>query len=408
MSVTTVQKNICISAAVSILLAQGLSAFAQDAPAESHGSWLPQEATTAPAANDPAPSAAATATPAPAGGDPLNLKGIISIYEGPSPDQLVGGLVNQAMQRDKAIQELDKKDQQMHGLVQKTIRGAKMTAHFMVEYRGFEMSSEGADIILDEKLRLKSASATDYAQQKKGDEIHAKVFSSLLQIGQGLGCTDPEIREKTIASGQSSLAELVGPEAAKEALDKLEAWSSQLNVPKSVFRKQPWSMMELQQKSDVLLKESAQMDPVMGMVRRALHKYNGHSKLALGAAKVINLGLNVAMFSPTLASPAAQILQFVYQMATGGPEDSKLLTELYLDKRLESRWRRLNQESNQAVNAYNNAIMTSNPVLLGLSESMITALGGEETGGKLIGQQKLIARKSTHNDAIDCVLTHTY
>ena len=389
MSLKRARKIFSLTAASSILLAQSVAVFAQETDA---------------AATNVIPVAA----PASNSAEPLNLQGIISIYEGPSPDQLVGGLVNHSLQRDKASQELDAKDKQMHNMLHRAINGAKITAHFVVEYRGFEMSSEGADIILDEKLRLKSANATDYAQQRKADEIHAKVFSSLLQIGQGLGTADPEIRDKTVAAGEASLAELVGAEEAKNTVGKLQAWSDQLNVPKSVFRKQPWTMMELQQKSESLLKESAQMDPVMGLVRRALHKYNGHSKLALGAAKVINLGLNVAMFTPTLASPAAQILQFVYQMATGGPEDSKLLTELYLDKRLECRWKRLNQESTQAINAYNTALMTSNPVLLGLSESMITALGGEESGGKIIGQHKLIARKSTHNDAIDCVQTHTY
>lgn len=338
---------------------------------------------------------------------PLNLKGIISIYEGPSPDQLVGALVNQAIVRDKNSAALDARDKRMHGPMHKAVVVAKQTAHFVIEYRGFEMSSEGADIILDEKLKLKSENATDYAQQKKADEFHAKVFSSLLQMGQGLGCSDPSQRERIVSSGKASLTEIVGPEAADDALNKLKGWSGQLSVPSTMFKQQPWSMMELQQKSESLLRDSAQSDPVMGLVRRALHKYNGHSKFALGAAKVINTSLNIAMFSPTLVSPIAQILQFVYQMSTGGPEDSKLLTELYLDKRLECRWKRLNQESNQAINAYNNALMTNNSVLLGLSESFISALGGEEAGTKIIGQHKLIARKSTHNDAIDCVQTHT-
>lgn len=340
-------------------------------------------------------------------GQELNLKGIIAIYEGPSPDQLVGGLVNQAIIRDKNNAALEERDKKMHGAMHKALGVAKETVHFAVEYRGFEMSSEGADIILDEKLKLKSENATDYAQQRKTDELHAKVFSSLLQIGQGLGSSDPVASERIISSGKSSLAEVVGPEAAEDALSKLKGWSAQLSVPDNVFKQQPWSMLDLQQKGESLLKESAQADPVMGLVRRALHKYNGHSKFALGAAKVINTSLNIAMFSPTIASPVAQILQFVYQMSTGGPEDSKLLTELYLDKRLECRWKRLNQESNQAINAYNTALLTNNPVLLGLSESFISALGGEDAGSKIIGQHKLIARKSTHNDAIDCVQTHT-
>lgn len=335
----------------------------------------------------------------------LSLKGLVSVYEGPSPDELVGGLVQSALKRAEEKEQLDEKAKKMSGLVQKAISSAKITAHFVIEYRGFELSSEGADIVLGEKLKLKSQSAAELASQKRADDMHAKVFASLLQIGQGLGYPQGRERQRVIEAGQNQLKELVGEEAADAALKNLEAWSQQLKVPESVFAARPWSMMELQEKTDTLIKEAMTQDPVVGLIKRALHKYNGHSKLALGAAKVINTSLNIAMFSPTLAAPIANILQYFYQMSTGGPEDMKLLTELYLDKRLESRWKRLNLESNQAVNAYNNAIMSKNPVLLGLSETFIGALG-DEASNKIIGGSKQIARKTTHDDSIDCLQTH--
>jgi len=43
---------------------------------------------------------------------------------------------------------------------------------------------------------------------------------------------------------------------------------------------------------------------------------------------------------------------------------------------------------------------------LGYSESMISSMSTEETGAKIIGAQKLVARHSTHNDEIDCIQTH--
>jgi hypothetical protein len=338
--------------------------------------------------------------------DTVNLKGIISLYDGPTPEQLVGKLVSAALLRDQAHEEMLKKDRQMKSPVQAVIDKAKVSVHYMVEYRGFEMSSEAADIILDEKLRLKSSSSTEYASQRRADEVHARIFASLLQLAQGLGTADPVVREKTIATGMAPLNDLVGSEAAGTALSSLKSWSAQTSVPDSILKQQPWTMMELQQKTDDLVKEAARSDPVMGLVRRTLHKYNRHSRLSLGAAKVINTGLSLAMLSPTFAAPAASILQYVYQMSTGGPEDYKLLTELYLDRRLDSRWKRLNQEATLSVHAYNDALMTGNPVLLGLSESFISALGGEETGVRIIGANKLVARQSTHNDAIDCLQTH--
>ncbi len=338
--------------------------------------------------------------------DEVNLKGVISVYEGPSPDQLVGSLVSTALNHDKDAEKLTQKNDQMHDPFHKAWQKTKIVANFVSEYRGFEMSSEGADIILGDKLRLKSESSTEYATQKKADELHAKVFSSLLQMGQGLGESDPETKAKSVAAGYEPLRQLVGAEAADAALNTLKAWSNQISVPTSMFEQKPWSVMDLQSKTDDLVKTTAKGDPVMDLTRRALRRYNTHSKFSLGAAKAINVALSVGMFTPTIAAPVSEIMLFVFQMATGGPEDYKLLTELYLDKRMECRWKRLNQESAQAINAYNNAVMTKNPVLLGLSESFISVMGGEETSSRIIGNHRLVARRSTHDDAIDCLQTH--
>lgn len=336
----------------------------------------------------------------------VNLKGIVSAYDGPSPHDMVSHLLRTALDHNEKREHILKKDKEYHGVAKKSLSVVKQVAHYATEYRGFEMSSEGADVILDEKVKLKSTASIDYVKQQQVDELHMKISSSMMQMAQGLGMSDPSIRQRTVDAGLNQLRQLVDEQDAQKALSSLKAWSEQLNVPDSIYKQQPWSMMDIQAKTEQLLKDASQSDPVIGLVRRALHKYNGHSKLALAGAKMINTTLAIAMFSPTVVSPAAQVLQFVYQMATGGPEDSKLLAELYLDKRLESRFHRINQESNQAINAYNNALMTKNPVLLGYSESIISSMASEETGSKIIGHQHLVARQSTHDDDIDCLQTH--
>lgn len=335
-----------------------------------------------------------------------SLKGLVSVYDGPNPKTQVSNLLKLALENSSNRDTIVKKDKEYHGVGRKTLAVVKSVAHYATEYRGFEMSSEGADVILDEKLKLKSTASIDYAQQKQIDETHMKISQSMFQLAQGLGMGDAAEQQRTLDVGLNQLKDLVGEEQAQNALKELKAWSAQINVPQSVFKQPSWTVMDVQAKTEQLLKESAQADPVIALVRRALHKYNGHSKLALASAKVINTTLALAMFSPTVVSPAAQVFQFVYQMATGGPEDSKLLAELYLDKRLECRFNRLKHESNQAVNAYNNALLTKNPVLLSYSESMISSMSSEETGAKIVGAQRLVARHSTHNDEIDCIQTH--
>ena len=73
-------------------------------------------------------------------------------------------------------------------------------------------------------------------------------------------------------------------------------------------------------------------------------------------------------------------------MATGGPEQAKLLKELYLDKRFESRWKVLNEEAHLAVENYQVAILTHNPVLLAYSESVVSQMTSSETVNQVFGR----------------------
>jgi len=70
--------------------------------------------------------------------DSVNLKAIITFYDGPSPDQIVGNLVSTALQRAKDADEIDEKDKTLHGTMNRMKNGARMTAQFMTGYRGFE------------------------------------------------------------------------------------------------------------------------------------------------------------------------------------------------------------------------------------------------------------------------------
>jgi len=115
------------------------------------------------------------------------------------------------------------------------------------------------------------------------------------------------------------------------------------------------SMLEQQQKSEALLKETAQADPVMSLARHCCTKYNGIPN-SLWERPSHQFHSGSGFLNTNLIGTAASVLQFVYQMGTGGPEDWKLLQEVYLDKRIDSRWRRLNQETTQAFSAYNNAV----------------------------------------------------
>lgn len=80
-------------------------------------------------------------------------------------------------------------------------------------------------------------------------------------------------------------------------------------------------------------------------------------------------------------------------MATGGPESCKLLKELYLDKRFESRCKVISEEAHMAIDNYQMALMTRNPVLLACSESLLGQMIGEMGVKEIMGTALLSEKK---------------
>jgi hypothetical protein len=84
------------------------------------------------------------------------------------------------------------------------------------------------------------------------------------------------------------------------------------------------------------------------------------------------------MFTPSIISPVAQIALLTFLTATGGPEEAKLLKELYLDRRIECRYKMLNQETTQAINNYNVAAITGNTVLIEFCNLTANKMAGDD------------------------------
>lgn len=341
-----------------------------------------------------------------AGSSSISLKGVVSEYVGPAPDELLEQLVQTAVEQDKQRQLLLDKSKHYHGITGKVAATTRQVVQMATEYRGFELSSEAADVILDEKIRLKSQSSVDYAQQKNLDEYHTKIYSGLMHMAQGLGMSDAGRRSKIVEQATSTLKEVVGEEEAQKTARLMTAWSEQIVVPPSYLKQESLDVMEIQGKIDVLVKQALGTDPVVSYVRRVLHRYNVHKDIVRASAKVINTTLSFAMYSPTVVAPAAQLAAFVYSMSTGGPEETKLLKELYLDKRLDSRYKRVNTEVGQALNGYNAAVLTQNPTLLAFTESMMSAISGEDATANVLGNKPLVARKSSRDRELSCMQGH--
>jgi hypothetical protein len=261
----------------------------------------------------------------------------------------------------------------------------KDAGNYLIPYRGFGPSKEASDIILGEKLKLKSKASAELAKQKIIDETHIKIASSMMQIAMGVGMKDDLSGEQITSSGVNSLKELVGQQEAEKTLQMFSTLSKEINIPDAVFAQRAWDVTKRQDKLKTVLQTAIENDPVIHEIVKRLHKYNQKSKFSQVSANVIQTTLGAASLTPSFIGPAAKLALLSYIMATGGPEQCKLLKQLYLDKRFESRWKALNEESHLALENYQIAVLTKNPVLLACSEAIISEISDSLTAKEVLG-----------------------
>lgn len=322
-------------------------------------------------------------------------------YEDPyeTYTQHIDQLMECAWNRDPNSKTVEKAVSHYRKKTQIVIAESKDAANYVIPFRGFGPSSEAGDIITGEKLKLKSKASAEYARQKQIDELHVKVVSNLMQISMGLGMPDQERGQAITASGVSALSELVGPEEAERTKVMLTQMASQITVPEGTFDKPVWDVQERQKMQKQILTLSLDDDPVIHQIKKHVNKYNHKSKLAMVSSSVIQTALGAASLTPTFVGPAAKTALVAFVMATGGPEQCKLLKELYLDKRLESRCKVLTEEAHLAVDNYQLALLTKNPVLLGYSESLVGQMIGGHHVDEVFGTS-LLAKKPASTETM--------
>jgi hypothetical protein len=115
-----------------------------------------------------------------------------------------------------------------------------------------------------------------------------------------------------------------------------------------------------------------------------VHKYNQHTQITNTAQRVVRVALNVASLTPNFVGPASQAVLFGYVMLTGGSEQSKIMKELYMDKRLQSRASLLNQEADLAIHQYQLGSATNNLALVACSELLVSRMVGQDAAEKLL------------------------
>lgn len=325
---------------------------------------------------------------------PKELTGSISTAD---PYQHVGTqidrLLETALERDEKTKSIDMAVSHYRKKSQIVIAETKDAFDYMIPYRGFGPSAEAGDIILGEKLKMKSRASAEFARQKNIDETHLKVTTCMFQMAMGIGMQDRGRGQEITDAGIKSLRELVGEEEAEKTVKMLTGFQENFAVPESVYEQKIWDVAQKQTKQNQIFKASIEEDPVVKEIKKRVHKYNHKSRLSMVTSQVVQTGLGIAALTPSFIGPGAKVALLSYVMATGGPESCKLLKELYLDKRFESRCKVIGEEAHMAIDNYQIALMTRNPVLLACSESLLGQMIGEMGVKEIMGTALLSEKK---------------
>jgi hypothetical protein len=281
------------------------------------------------------------------------------------------------------------KNGHFHVNFRKAVYKGKNVLNYMFDYRAFGPSTEAADLILEEHSPSKSGDAKAYFEQRRQDEASLQIASNIMQLAMGLGASGTPRGQRLTETSLASLRQLIGNDQTDDVLATLQSASKKLSFPRELASQEVWDMQEREDKINQMVQGAANSDAVLDELKHDLHRYNRHSKITAHAIGAMQTALSVAAFTPTLAAPAAETTYFMLMLATGGPEQDKLLRELYLSKRMEDRLKFIKEKAHMAVDTYHMALLSENALLLNCTQAMVRQMSGDEAVREVFGGAEL-------------------
>jgi len=263
--------------------------------------------------------------------------------------------------------------------MQKTIRASKDALNYVIPYRGFSMSMEGARVVLDQDQKVNNLFVAELVKQKYEDEMHAKVMVSMMQIAMGMGLKNPTDSQAAVNQGVEGLKKLTSDEQAASTLAAMNEMKDQLNIPEGIFAQHNWDVDTTDRIYQKALNVAADDDPLIDHIKTKAKKYIHSTAFNIAASAVQSSLAAVTLLSGSpMISVGAEAASTAFVMATGGPEENKILAELYFGKRIEIRRKRIADEVRLAMANYDKALMTHNGPQLAMSEIVLADLIGYE------------------------------
>lgn len=256
----------------------------------------------------------------------------------------------------------------------------KSLMNFMFDTRGTDWSKEGADVAVDTDSEVASDTTGFYRDQVHRDNLHWQVISLTARIASALG---DGVRESLSAiQSVSQLRNLIGDVETDNVMKWLSGQDIE-NVKSEIPKTLEFDLPHLLDAQESMLSAALARDSVIASVKQELLPYASKPKSTRMATKIAYSTLGVASFVPNLIAPIAETSFLGTMMANGGPEQDKLLKEIYYAKRLEKRRALIQRELNLALNTREISIATANAPLYYFSRKLTEFLCGKDMERRL-------------------------
>jgi hypothetical protein len=247
---------------------------------------------------------------------------------GPPLKDVLDKMLHSALDRSEEWKAAVAAEAKYNGVKQKTKELIFGMIDSLMPYRGFEDSKTVGDVILDEKVDIKSVASAKYAQQKIVDQIHYQIVLNTLQLAQGLGESDLPKAE----AAYKFLSTLTSTEDADTLKSLLDS-----HLQDNIAAESYTDVLAAENAYQGYLKRALEHDQIIKSIQDRVHKYNHLSKTQERVAQVVPAVLGIARFAPYGIGIGAGVALGGFYAITGGSELSKILKELYLGESLQSR-----------------------------------------------------------------------
>lgn len=299
-------------------------------------------------------------------------------------------LLVSAMDRNGEVQQLRKSLARCRGGSYRALTRTRDVLMALLPFEGFANSKEAAALILDEKTKPDDQLTCSYQLQRVVDQIQPQIVLSVLEIAMAVGEPDTGESQRMINKGTSSLAQLVGADDAQATVAMLKDWQDQLGNEKPSPGK-GWDIQTYHRNISCASEAAVAQDPLIVKIDNQLLKFRHPGRAKETIAGALESAFEICRWvAPGFGTPAAAAFaKALVVAAAGGPEEDKVLTELYLSKRIESRCESISNQVQMAMTSYQMATLQGNRIFADCSQAIVSTLA---TDDQIIG---VIARHIT-------------